>query len=63
MANCPQCGGKLHTEQHNTYTALYCVEMPAHYSEHRRKPGAPYLWGAEFHISEEPAQLTLEGVA
>jgi hypothetical protein len=58
-----QCAGELEVIEQDCYLAIHCKQNPSHYSAHVRKPGAPYLWGAGFHLEEKPEQLTLGGAA
>lgn len=43
-ASCPQCGAAVACRELVTRWEAQCTAESLHYTEHRRKPGAAYLW-------------------
>src|SRR5262245_42233462 len=44
LARCPSCGAVNSCREFVTRWELECTADPLHFSEHRKKPGAAYLW-------------------
>ncbi len=56
---CPQCSAAVRFVEHENHFEIDCTVDASHYSAHRRKPGAAFLWSADLHITEQTAQLLL----